>query len=87
MENSKENQVVVSCPKCGHEHKYETLEAFEKVSLATPCNGCGYLFVHRLAQKMDIIMEMLQTDPKASALFQAGKYAEFNEYLEERLGE
>lgn len=48
MENTKENQMIVSCPKCGHEHKYETLEAFEKVSLAIPCNGGGYLFVQRI---------------------------------------
>jgi Zn ribbon nucleic-acid-binding protein len=85
MENTTENQVIVSCLKCGHEHKYETLEALEKVPLATPCNGCGYLFVQRMAQKMDIMMDMLQKDPKAIALLQAGKYTEFSEYLEEKV--
>jgi uncharacterized Zn finger protein len=87
MDNTKENQVIVACSRCGREHKYETLEAFEKASLATPCKGCGYLFLRHIAQKMDIMMEMLQTDPKASALLQAGKYAEFSEYLEEKVGE
>lgn len=77
--------MIVSCPKCGHEHKYETLEAFEKVSLAILCNGGGYLFVQRMVQKMDIMTEMHQADLKAITLLQAGKHTELSEYFEEQV--
>ncbi len=82
MKKSKEDQIIVSCPKCRHEHKYKTLEALETASLKTPCNACGFLYLHHMAKKMDIITELLQTDQKAIALLKTGKYDEFNKYLE-----
>jgi len=79
-----DDQVIITCSKCGYEHKYESLEVLDTISLATPCDGCGFLFLQYNANKMATIKTLLQSDLTAIALFKAGKFDEFNKYLKEK---
>ncbi|MBU0511694.1 MAG: hypothetical protein KJ638_08340 [Chloroflexi bacterium] len=79
-----DDQVIVSCSKCGHQHEYESLEVLDTISLATPCDNCGFLFLRYSVNKMAAMKALLQTDSKAVALIKAGKFDEFDQYLKEK---
>ena len=79
-----DDQVVVSCSKCGHKHRYESLEALEKSSLSTLCENCGFLFLHHVASKIDTMLFLLKSDPKADALLKEGRFEEFERYFKEK---
>lgn len=81
---NEDKQVIITCSKCGHKHTYESIEALDRMSLATPCDGCGFLFLQYSANKLTAINALLQTDPKAIALMKAGKFDEFGKYLKEK---
>ena len=78
------DQVIITCAKCGHEHKYESLKILDTISMATPCTNCGFLFLQHTVNKMAMMRALLKTDEKAVALLKTGKLDEFEKYLKEK---
>jgi len=81
-----QDEIRVSCLKCGHEHVYDSMPALEAADIATPCSNCGFLFLQYLANKLDAMKSLLRSDPKASALIKQGRLEEFKKYMEEKTG-
>ncbi len=80
------DEIVVSCPKCGHKHHYESLFALDQVSITALCENCGFLFLKHLNDKIKATTDLLNSDPKAVALLKNGKVKEFKAYLENKTG-
>ncbi|MEK7439396.1 MAG: hypothetical protein AABZ78_01240 [Chloroflexota bacterium] len=81
-----QDDVVITCPKCGHKHSFVSLAALDKVPPSTPCAGCGFLFLQHLANKMKSILTLLKSDSKAVTLLRDGKIEDFEKYLKEKTG-
>lgn len=84
LKPTKRDQVVVSCMRCGHKHRFESLDVLEKTLTSIPCQGCGFLFLQYLASKLDAALVLLKSDPKAAALVKDGRFDEFDRYLKEK---
>ncbi len=80
--STNEDEVIITCSKCGKRHRYESLEELDSLPIETPCSGCGFLFLQYNLKKMDAIKLLLEAkDPKAMAMLKSGNFDEFNEYL------
>ena len=84
-EQVSDNQVIISCSECGHEHHYESLEVLERAPLSTTCENCGFLFLQRTASKIDALITLLSSDPKAATLLKDGRFDEFEQYFRDKI--
>jgi hypothetical protein len=81
-----DEKVAVRCLACGHEHSFPSLDALESTSRSTPCARCGFLYINHMAQKMDAMLLLLDSDPHAGELLRAGDMDRFGRYFAEKTG-
>ena len=86
MRKRQTDDVGAVCPNCGHEHVFRSVEELDSAPASTPCHKCGFLFLHRIRQKMDPMMTLLQSDPRAVSLLKGGDMDKLNAYIEEKTG-
>ncbi len=78
------DEIIITCSECGHKHKYESIEELDSLPIRTPCDGCGFLFLQYLVDKMEALKALLEADdPKAMAMLKSGNFDELHKYLEE----
>lgn len=80
------DEIIVSCPKCGYQHFYKSLNELEQTSIFTPCKNCGFLFLQYIFNKMKATQSLLESDPQAVALLKAGDIKGFKSYLKKKTG-
>jgi DNA-directed RNA polymerase subunit RPC12/RpoP len=83
---TERDEVSAHCHKCGHKHVFGSIEELDSTPASTPCEKCGYLFLHHIRSKIDAMMTLLQSDPQAVSLLQAGDTEKLNEYIKEKTG-
>jgi hypothetical protein len=78
------DEVIIACSECGHKHKYESIEEFDSLPIGIPCDGCGFLFLQYIVNKMKALKALLEADdPKAIAMLKSGNVDELHKYLDE----
>lgn len=86
MKKSSTDNVTAICPQCGQKHVFRSIAEMDATPSSTPCKKCGFLFLHRVRQKMDALMTLLQSDKKAVSLLNAGDLDALKAYVEEKTG-
>jgi RNase P subunit RPR2 len=81
-----DDEVIANCAKCNHRHVYPSTERLDQAPLDTLCDNCGYPFIKHLRNKMQAMMDLLLSDPKAVALLKAEKIKELEDYFEAQTG-
>jgi transcription elongation factor Elf1 len=78
--------VSVPCSQCRHPHAYASLAALDTMSIFTPCEECGHLFLLEIRQKTDAIRSVLDADPQAAELLRQDNFEAFYQLVEQRTG-
>ena len=74
------------CHKCGHYHAFHSVDDLDNTPSSMPCEKCGFLFLQYMRNKIEATMTLLQSDPYAVALLQAGDTQKLNAYIKEKTG-
>lgn len=61
---SKDDEVIITCPQCGHEYLYESLEKVSEVSLDVRCGQCGCKYLQEVMAKMEAMLTDLEQEVK-----------------------
>ena len=80
------DEVIITCPKCEHQHHYASIDMLDNIPNTTPCENCGFLFLDHISKKLRATTNLLESDPNARALLDASDFEKFNEYLEKKTG-
>jgi len=80
------DETIITCPKCKHQHYYESFDMLYDIPNSTPCESCGYLFLDHISKKLRASISLRESDPKAKELHDSGDLDAFYAYLEKKTG-
>lgn len=58
----KEDEVIITCPQCGQEYKYESLEKVGEMSPDVRCGQCGCKYLLAVMEKMEAMLAALEQE-------------------------
>lgn len=58
--NSEET--IITCPKCKHQHYYESFDMLYDIPNSTPCESCGFLFLDHISKKLRAAITLPESD-------------------------
>jgi len=64
----KEDEVIITCPQCGHEYPYESWEKMEEESLDVRCGQCGCKYLRAVMEKVATTLAELERKVKRKNL-------------------
>jgi len=60
----KEDEVIITCPQCGHEYTYESLEKVGEVLPDVRCGQCGCKYLRAVMEKTERMLAELEQEVK-----------------------
>jgi hypothetical protein len=86
IKRKNSDETIITCPKCQHQHYYESFDLLYDIPNSTPCESCGYLFLDHISKKLRASISLRESDSKAKALYDSGDLDAFHAYLAKKTG-
>ena len=80
------DEIIITCHRCGHDHRFESSEVLDRVPISTQCVNCGFAFLKYADDTLRKLTDLMMTDHRALELARKGKIDELSAYCKKKTG-